>query len=118
MSDTTKGMSEAALADLYDQTHDVSEFDESAAYPAEVRRNVTISVRFSEEEIAALRREAEAAGIKVTAYIRAAALQAGAPVDRVQLQAALRAASEDVARAERLLVDKASGQGCAPQQHD
>lgn len=106
MSDKTKAMTEAELAEHYDRTHDVSEFDESAAYPVEVRRNVTISVRFSEEEIEALRREAEAAGVKVTAYIRAAALQASSPVDRKRLQDALRAVSEDVARVERLLVPK------------
>lgn len=96
-------MTEAELAGYYDQTRDVSEFDESAAYPVEVRRNVTISVRFSEEEIATLRGRAEAAGVKVTAYIRAAALQQAAPLDRLQLLAALEAASADVARAEQLL---------------
>lgn len=100
-------MSEAELAEYYDRTHDVSGFDESAEYPVEVRRNVTISVRFSEEEIEALRREAGMAGLKVTAYIRAAALQASSPVDRKQLQAALKAVSEDVAQVERLLTRKA-----------
>lgn len=100
-------MSEAELAENYDRAHDVSDFDESAEYPVEVRRNVTISVRFSEEEIEALRREAEVAGLKVTAYIRAAALQASSPVDRKQLQAALKAVSEDVAQVERLLTRKA-----------
>jgi len=74
----------------------------------EVPRNVTISVRFSQEEIGALRREADTAGVKVTAYIRAAALQASAPVDRKRLQEALRAVSEDVARAERLLIGEGS----------
>jgi hypothetical protein len=69
---------------------------------------VTISVRFSQEEIGALRREADTAGVKVTAYIRAAALQASAPVDRKRLQEALRAVSEDVARAERLLIGEGS----------
>jgi predicted DNA binding CopG/RHH family protein len=106
MSDRTKGMTEAELAEYYDRTRDVSEFDESAEFPVEVRRNVTISVRFSQEEIGALRREAGAAGVKVTAYIRAAALQASSPVDRQRLQDALRAVSEDVARVERLLGGK------------
>jgi predicted DNA binding CopG/RHH family protein len=75
MSDRTKRMTEAELALYYDQTHDLSEFDESAAYPAEVRRNVTISVRFSEDEIRRLRAQADAVGMKVTALIRAAALE-------------------------------------------
>lgn len=107
MSNQAERGRESTWAAHYDQTHDVSEFEESQSYPSEVRRNVTISVRFSSEEIAALRREAQAAGVKVTAYIRAAALQASAPVDRQLLMAALRALSDDVARAERLLADRA-----------
>ena len=103
MSESTRDMAGAELAEHYDRTRDVSEFDESAAYPVEVRRSVTISVRFSEDEIRQLRRDAEAAGLKLTSYIRAAALQACSPVDRDRLQAALRAVTEDVARAERLL---------------
>ena len=96
-------MNETELAEYYDQSHDVSEFDESAAYQAEVRRNVTISVRFSDEEIALLRERAEASGEKVTAYIRAAALQQASPLDRRRLLHALEAASADVVQAERLL---------------
>lgn len=68
-------MTEAELVEYYDQTRDVSEFDEGAAYPVEVGRNVTISVRFSDEEISVLRAQAEKAGLKVSALIRAAALQ-------------------------------------------
>ena len=103
----THGMPEAELAEYYDRTHDLSEFDQSAAFPVEVTRDVTISVRFSPEEIQALRRDAEAAGVKVTAYIRAAALQASSPVDRKRLKEALRAVSEDVAEVQRLLTGKA-----------
>jgi predicted DNA binding CopG/RHH family protein len=103
MSDKTPRMTEAELAEYYDRTRDLSEFDQSASFPVEVPRDVTISVRFSAEEIQALRREAEAAGVKVTAYIRAAALQASSPVDRKRLQEALRAVSEDVAEVQRLL---------------
>lgn len=50
--------------------------------PVEVRRNVTISVRFTGEEIDSLRTRAEASGEKVTSYIRAAALQQASPLDR------------------------------------
>ena len=81
MSDSPE-MTEAQLADFYGRTHDLSEFDQTQAQPLEVRRAVTISVRFSEEEIAALRRKADAAGLKVTAFIRGAALDADHPVDR------------------------------------
>jgi hypothetical protein len=96
-------MTEAELADYYDRTHDLSEFEGGEAFPVEIRRNVTISVRFSEEEMTVLRARAEAAGEKVTAYIRAAALQQASPLDRRRLLQALKAASADVAKAERLL---------------
>jgi hypothetical protein len=107
---TPPGIAGAELAEHYDRTHDVSQFDEAAAYPVEVRRSVTISVRFSEDEMAQLRRDAEAAGLKLTAFIRAAALQASSPVDRERLQAALRTVTEDVARAELLLRARSVGQ--------
>ncbi|TIC89102.1 hypothetical protein E8D34_00940 [Nocardioides sp. GY 10113] len=55
-----------------------------------VRRNVTISVRFSDAEIAELRARAEAAGAKVTSFIRAAALEATQPIDRAELEALAR----------------------------
>lgn len=73
--------SEADLAEEYNQTHDISGFDEGAAEPVEVRRNVTISVRFSEDEIAELRRRADELGVRVTALIRTAALENAHPRD-------------------------------------
>ncbi|MFP5252924.1 MAG: plasmid mobilization protein [Actinomycetes bacterium] len=96
-------MTEAELASYYDRTHDLSEFEGGEEFPVEIRRNVTISVRFSEEEMALLRARAEEAGEKVTAYIRAAALQQAAPLDRARLRKAFEDLSADVARAERLL---------------
>lgn len=81
----TKDMTEAELADYYNRTRDTSDFDGGRELPITVRRNVTISVRFSEEEITALRARADAAGAKVTSYIRAAALDAADPVDREKL---------------------------------
>lgn len=105
MRESRGSAGEAQLAQAYQESRDLSGF-ESEGERVEVRRNVTISVRFSDAEIEALRREAEAAGAKLTAYIRAAALQASHPIDRKRLQAALRAVSDDVARVERLLVDK------------
>ena len=71
-----------------------------------VRRNVTISVRFSEDEITMLRAKADVAAQPVTAYIRSAALQQVAPVDRGRLLKALRAASESVGHAEHLLSEQ------------
>jgi predicted DNA binding CopG/RHH family protein len=78
-------MTETELADYYNRTQDTSDFDSGEAVPITVRRNVTISVRFSEEEITELRARAEQAGVKVTSFIRAAALDASSPVDRAQL---------------------------------
>ena len=103
MSKASKTMTEAELAKRYDETRDLSGFDGGTAEPVEVRRNVTISVRFSDEEIALLRERAEDVGTKVTAYIRAAALQQAAPVDRLQVIGLLEDVSADVARVERLL---------------
>lgn len=103
MSKSTKERTEAELAKEYEETRDLSGFEDGSVEPVEVRRNVTISVRFSDQEIAVLRARAEDAGAKVTAYIRAAALQQAAPLDRLQLLQALEAASANVARAERLL---------------
>lgn len=76
---------EAELADYYTETQDLSGFDEEDAVPVTVKRSVTISVRFSDKEIAELRARAEEAGVKVTSFIRAAALEAASPVDRVGL---------------------------------
>ena len=76
---------EAALADHYNDTGDLTGFDQESPTPVTVRRNVTISVRFSDDEIAELRTRAEQSGVKVTSFIRAAALEASRPVDRVEL---------------------------------
>ncbi len=81
----TDKMTEAELADYYNENEDISEFDLENPEPVTIRRNVTISVRFSVEEIAELRARAEEAGVKVTSFIRAAALEAASPVDRAAL---------------------------------
>jgi len=36
MTEKARGTSKSELAEFYDRTHSVSEFDESAAYPVEV----------------------------------------------------------------------------------
>jgi len=76
---------EAELADYYNETQDLSGFDEENVVPVTVKRSVTISVRFSDDEITELRDRAEQAGVKVTSFIRAAALEAASPVDRAAL---------------------------------
>ncbi len=81
----TEAMTEAKLAEDYNRTQDTSDFDEGEEGLVTVRRNVTISVRFSDTEIAELRDRAEQAGVKVTSFIRAAALEATSPVDRAAL---------------------------------
>jgi Mobilization protein NikA len=102
MNESTEAAGEAELARGYQTSHDLSGF-ETDGEPVEVRRNVTISIRFADREIAEVREMAEQAGMKVTAYIRAAALEHGLPVDKPAILAVLRKASDDVARAERLL---------------
>jgi predicted DNA binding CopG/RHH family protein len=104
----------AAAADYYDQTHDLSGFDGGEAVHLESAptgaRNVTLSIRLSPAELQLLGQRAAAAGIRLTTYIRGAALQAEAPPDDddlidtasevVDLIAALRA-SVDAAKARR-----------------
>lgn len=79
-------VTEAESAAYYNKTEDVSDFDATAPEPVTIRRNVTISVRFSTEEIEDLRARAEKQGVKVTSFIRAAALGASRPVDLVMLE--------------------------------
>lgn len=83
--DMTENLSEAELADYYNRTRDASDFEGGEEVPITVKRNVTISVRFSPEELGDLRARAADAGVKVTSFIRAAALEATSPVDRAAL---------------------------------
>jgi predicted DNA binding CopG/RHH family protein len=82
----TENVSEAELADYYNRTRDISDFEGGEEVPITVKRNVTISVRFSPEELENLRQRADEAGVKVTSFIRAAALEATSPVDRATLR--------------------------------
>ena len=102
MSKSGQTTDEAEFAREYQNSRDLSAF-ETDAEPVEVRRNVTISVRFSDDEIAQLRAMAEQTGMKVTAYIRTAALEHGVQVNKSAILAVLRKASDDVASAQRLL---------------
>lgn len=81
----SKTKANAELADEYNATRDLSDFDLDQPEPVTVKRAVTISVRFSDEEIADLRDRADEAGVKVTSFIRAAALEAVSLVDLSKL---------------------------------
>jgi len=78
MTHPTDGMTDEQLADYYDQTHDLSEFDLATPEPviqARQRLDVSITVRFAPNEIDALRATADAQGVKVTTLIRSLAVQ-------------------------------------------
>lgn len=98
-------MTEAELADHYNRTHDLSEFDGGRVVAPPNRRetrSVTISVRFSPSELAQIEAEAAESGVPLTAFIRTAAMEAvGPPIDRdevLDLVAALRASVEGAKR--------------------
>ena len=99
---TTDQMTDAELADYYNSTHDVSEFDGGEVVTTAPRihpetRSVTISVRFSPSELAAIEELANAAGMRLTAFIRAAALASQEPpVDRAEVLDLLTALRESV----------------------
>ncbi len=87
---------DAELADYYDQHRDGNWHEPEPVQRSE-RLEVTISVRFTRAEVAAVRDRAEAAGLKPTAYIRRCALEAEqAPVDRGQLSRSVEALSRDL----------------------
>lgn len=99
---TTRQMIEAELAHYYDATHDLSEFDggevvSSTTQPQPETRSVTISVRFSPTELATVEKMAHAAGMRVTAFIRAATLATNErPVDRAEVLDLLTALRQSV----------------------
>lgn len=86
---------------------DIDDNDWGEPTPVTVRREVTISVRFSAEEIAAIRRRAHAAGMKVTAYIRQAVTRGEVQVDREKVARAVAAVTADLERV-RALVGEAA----------
>jgi hypothetical protein len=84
----------------YERRHEDGDWREPEPLDKPVRLEVTLSVRFSREELEAVRTAAEQAGIKPTAFIRQAAVAALSrrPVDRARLQ-------HDLARAVELMED-------------
>lgn len=99
---TTDQVSDAELADYYNSTHDLSEFDGGEvvtttpqAHPES--RSVTISVRFSPSELATIEELASAADMRLTAFIRAAALASEEPpIDRAEVLDLLTALRESL----------------------
>lgn len=87
---------DAELADYYEQHRD-AEWRELEPLNRPERLDVTMSVRFTRAEVAAIRSRADSAGLKVTAYIRRRALDAeDQPIDRTQLTRSVAALSRDL----------------------
>src|SRR5882762_8968300 len=89
--------SDAELADYYDQNREMTPWGERQPADKPERLDVTMSVRFADAELAAIRARADAAGVKPTAYIRDCALTADQPpLDRARLSRSVAALSRDV----------------------
>jgi hypothetical protein len=94
-------LTEAELAKrYYDRRHEDGDWALPEPLEKPARLEVTLSVRFSRDELEAVRAAAERAGIKPTAFIRQAAVEALSrrPVDRARLE-------QDLARAVELMRD-------------
>lgn len=88
---------DAELADYYDSHRDLTTWGPPEPRNASTRLDVTISVRFSADELAAVRASAEAAGLKTTTYIRQLVLAADqAPLDRMRLAKTVDALTRDL----------------------
>lgn len=86
MMDTTK-MTEPELTDYYDRTGDRSEFEGGEVVKIEPGpKDSIVSVRFAAGELEAVERQAEEAGMKLTAFIRASALSGAQVVDLDRLR--------------------------------
>jgi hypothetical protein len=102
----TERQSDAKIAErYYERRHEDGDWDELERLDKPVRLDVTLSVRFNREELEAVRAAAEQAGIKPTAFIRQAAVEAVSrrPVDRARLQHDLAKAVEFMEDAQRSL---------------
>jgi molybdopterin-binding protein len=101
MTDTTE-MTQAELADFYERTGDLSEFEGGDVVKVEPGpKDSIVSVRFAAGELAAVVRQADEADMKLTAYIRASALSGAHVVDLDRLRevaAKLVADSEEMSK--------------------
>lgn len=97
MTEPRPAAADAELADYYDQHRDLTDWGESQPVQRQERLDVTISVRFTLAEMAAVRARAEAADLKPTTYIRRCALDAEQPpIDRARLSHTVAALSRDL----------------------
>ncbi|MHB8247016.1 MAG: plasmid mobilization protein [Acidimicrobiales bacterium] len=88
---------DSELADYYEQHREDHQWGEPEPVQRPDRLEVTISVRFTRHEVAAVRARAEAAGLKPTAYIRRCALEVEEPpIDRGKLSQSVTALSRDL----------------------
>jgi predicted DNA binding CopG/RHH family protein len=86
VTDTTN-MTETELADYYDRTSDLSEFEDGEVVEIEPGpKSSVVSVRFAAGELEAVERQANKAGMKLTAFIRASALSGAHVVDLDRLR--------------------------------
>lgn len=96
MTEPGPNATDAELAAYYDQ-HREGDWGDPEAAPRSERLEVTISVRFTRGEVAAIRARAAAAGLKPTAYIRRCALEVEEPpIDRDRLTQSVAALSRDL----------------------
>ena len=96
MTEPDPGGTDAELADYYDQHRDLTDWSDPKSVQSE-RLDVTITVHFTQAEIAAIRSRAEAADLKPTTYIRRCALaDEQPPIDRGRLSRTVAALSRDL----------------------
>ena len=82
-TEPTRNMTEDQLADYYhDHRDDMDQWGDPEPIRKPDRLDVTISVRFTADEIAAVRQRAMEAGVKPTVFIRQAALHSTNQLDR------------------------------------
>ncbi|PZS23460.1 MAG: hypothetical protein DLM54_01305 [Acidimicrobiales bacterium] len=103
MTEPGPDATDAEVTKYYDQCRQSTDGGDSQPVQRPERLEITISVRFTPGEIAAIRTRAQDAGLKPTAYIRRCALaEEVPPIDRGQLSRSVDALSrnlEDLRRA-------------------
>ena len=97
MTEPGSAATDAELADYYDEHRGRAVWREAEPVQRPDRLDITISVRFTSAEMATIRRRAQAAGLKPTAYIRRCVLAAEEPpIDRDRLSRTVAALARDV----------------------
>lgn len=97
MTEPKAEASDRDLAEHYDRQRDDGDWSEPEPVSKPERLDVTISVRFTAAEIAAIRSRASAAGLKPTAYIRQCTLAtAEPPLDRARINRTVDALARDL----------------------